>query len=95
MNPQVQKRPNIPLVACTSSQINAHGFDPATGILAVQFKAKNGPGNTYHYPNCTPELYGEFCGAESLGKFFGQRIRNNKDMPAVKLEPEHPAHDIQ
>ena len=78
--------PNITLCPCKSSQIHAHGFDPATGTLALQFKRKgeNGKhvgGSVYHYSGCTPELYAKFCSAESLGKFFGERIKNNKGMP--------------
>jgi hypothetical protein len=78
------KIPSITLKPCDSSQIHAHGFDPATGTLALQFKRK-GPdgervgGSVYHYTGCTPEFYKEFCGAESLGKFFGERIKPNAD----------------
>lgn len=78
---------NIALCQCSSSQIHGHGFDAATGTLAIQFKSKAGPGSVYHYP-CTPELYNEFCSAESLGKFFGERIKNNKEMPHTKMVPD-------
>lgn len=87
--------PQITLTPCSSSQIAAHGFDPATGTLALQFKRK-GPdgtrigGSMYHYTGCSPELYAEFCAAESKGKFFGERVKNNKDLPFTKLEEPKP-----
>lgn len=84
--------PKIDLCPCESSQIHAHGFDPATGTLALQFKRKGENdervgGAVYHYRGCTQELYDEFCAAESKGKFFGSRIKNNAALPYTRLEP--------
>lgn len=77
MDTQIQKRPQIPLTPCQSARIQAHGFDPETRTLALQFKAENGP-CVYHYSNVEPELYKALCEAASLGRFFSERI-NVKD----------------
>jgi hypothetical protein len=68
--------PTIPLCACESSRIAAHGYSPETKTLALQFrgKGKGGLGATYHYSGVSPEFYEELKGAESLGKFFGARV---------------------
>ena len=77
--PEEKKHPKIELCPCGSSRIHAHGYDPETQTLALQFKAKGGaPGPTYHYSGFEPETYEEMKGAESLGKFFGSKI-NTKD----------------
>lgn len=41
-------------------------------------------GHTYSYGNVSPELYEEFEDADSQGKFFHQKINNNKAHPARK-----------
>jgi hypothetical protein len=41
-------------------------------------------GHTYSYGNVSPELYEEFENAESHGKFFHQKINNNKAHPYRK-----------
>jgi hypothetical protein len=41
-------------------------------------------GHTYSYGNISPEMYDEFEEAESQGKFFHQKINNNKKHPARK-----------
>jgi hypothetical protein len=41
-------------------------------------------GHTYSYGNVSPEMYEEFEEAESQGKFFHQKINNNKKYPARK-----------
>lgn len=78
--------PNITLCPCDSGLIHAHGFDPATGTLALQFKSKGGPGSIYYYANCTQDMYDELCAAESIGKFFAQRIKNANEHPFTKIE---------
>lgn len=83
----------ITLCECKSSQIHAHGFDPATGTLALQFKKKGGPGNVYHYANFSQEKYDAFRNAESLGRHFGQHIKDNADHPFTKIEPQPKTED--
>lgn len=74
----------IPMNPVESNQVKAIGYDEATKTLAVSFT--RGTGAIYHYPDVEPELYAEFIGAESIGTFFGKRI---KSLPFKKFkEPE-------
>lgn len=77
----------IPMAPVTSNQVAAIGYDPATQTLAVTFT--RGPGNVYHYPDVSPELHAEFVAAESIGSFFGQRIKALpfKKFPAQDEKP--------
>lgn len=82
----------ITLIACTSSQIHAYGYDPESRTLALQFKRKGEDGtriagSIYEYDEVPPELYAEFCAAESKGIFFGARIKN-AGFKFRKLEPK-------
>lgn len=54
-----------------STQIESVGYDPANKILAVKFAR----GATYHYSNVAPEVHAEMLKAESIGKFFGAKIK--------------------
>lgn len=81
----------IELCPCESSRITAHGHDPVTNTLALQFKSKNGPGPVYHYSGFTADDYKAFTEAESLGRHFGTHINvKNEDgslkYPFTKLE---------
>lgn len=68
------KRPPIPLTAVESNQVGAIGYDEATKTLAVQFK--RGARAIYHYPNVERETFEAFKGAESIGTYFGQNLKN-------------------
>jgi len=74
-------RPNIPLTPVTSSQVKAIGYDPMTKTLACQFV--HGAGHIYHYPGVEPKVHADFMAANSIGKFFGQNIKN---LPFEKYE---------
>ena len=63
----------IPMKPVTTNQVAAIGYDGETKTLAVTFT--RGTGAIYHYPDVEPELYAEFIGAESIGSFFGQHIK--------------------
>jgi len=78
--------PKINLCPCESSLIHAHGHDAATNTLELQFKSKGAGGKRYQYANVTPEMYAELCGAESIGKFFGGRIKGQEIHPFVLIE---------
>lgn len=70
-----------------SSQISHIGYDAATERLAIQFKKKYGPGTVYHYNNVKPELYAQLESAESIGSFFGSKIKPFPDLyPYTKQE---------
>lgn len=66
------KTPTIALRPCGSSQIMAHGYDPETKTLALQFRHG---GSVYHYDDVPLELYDGLRLSESAGKFFGQHIK--------------------
>jgi hypothetical protein len=56
-----------------SSMIKSAVFNFTTNSLKVEFNS----GAIYEYVNVNPELYDEFCRAESQGKFFNEKIKNN------------------
>jgi hypothetical protein len=58
-----------------SSLFVAHGYDPDTQTMRLQFKNKGKPGDTYEYDGVSPEKYAAFTGANSHGAFFHKRIR--------------------
>ena len=64
----------IDLVECKSSNIKAHGYDPASKTLAIKF---GGSGDVYHYRGVEREIYEAMNSAESIGRFFASRIRDN------------------
>lgn len=76
-------RPQIELKPVESSQVKAIGYDDAIQTLAVTFT--RGAGAIYHYPNVTKEIYDAFVASESIGKFFGQHI---KQLPFTKFPAE-------
>ena len=56
-----------------SSMINKYVYNFTTKTLKVEFKG----GNLYEYSNVDPDLYDNLCKAESIGKFFNEKIKNN------------------
>ena len=69
-----ESRPEIALHPVESNQVKAIGYDEATKTLAVTFT--RGTGAIYHYPDVSKETFEAFKSAESIGKFFGQHIKN-------------------
>lgn len=65
------KKPTIKLQQVKSSMLAAHGYDPESRTLAVQFTN----GATYHYADVPPEAAEAFAKAESAGGHFGKHIR--------------------
>ena len=51
-------------------------------------------GNTYSYGNITLEFYGEFENAESQGKFFNLKIKNNKSEHPYRKEFTLYPHEV-
>ena len=80
--------------AVDSSQISEIGYESGAEYpLGIKFtpnkkqKAAGEPGSEYHYKNITPELHAEFMESESIGSFFGTRIKSRPDLyPYVKVE---------
>lgn len=55
-----------------SSNIESIGYDVETKTLAVKFIS----GREYHYHDVDPRLHTELMAAPSIGKFFGEHIRD-------------------
>lgn len=56
----------------SSSSISAIGYDPATETLAVEFTS----GSTYLYSGVPVDVFQALRDADSVGKYFYARIRN-------------------
>ena len=56
-----------------SSMINKYVYNFATNTLKVEFTS----GALYEYANVDPDLYDNLCKADSVGKFFNEKIKNN------------------
>lgn len=65
-----KQKPVIPMTACKSSAVTAHGYHADSNTLALTFKG----GKTYRYPGFPAELYGKLQGADSVGKFVAANI---------------------
>lgn len=55
----------------TSSNLQAVGYDPTSGILEVEFKN----GSIYRYTGVPSSVYQELMAAPSHGTYFAQYIR--------------------
>lgn len=78
--------PEIQFTECTSSLIHSHGHDAATNTLALRFRKKDGPGDTFHYANVSKEMYDTLTKSESMGKHFIEHIRGNSEKhPHTKI----------
>jgi hypothetical protein len=60
-----------------SSTIHSAAHDPASSVLAVRFKDKNGEPapHVYHYKGVGKEVADKFFSAESAGHFHGSNIK--------------------
>ncbi len=68
-----------------SSNIAGIGYAPETSTLAVQFKG----GKVYHYSGVPAELHEEFGKADSLGRFFQEKVRDKfETKPFVEDKPQ-------
>lgn len=77
----------IAMTAVESSQIHSIGHDAYTNTLAIRFKNFKGePGSLYHYKNFSAGDFALFSSASSIGRHFGQHIKNATE--------KHPFHKI-
>ncbi|MDZ7892370.1 MAG: KTSC domain-containing protein [Rhodoferax sp.] len=84
-----EPRPAIQLMPVVSNQVAAIGYDEATQTLAVMFT--RGQGAIHHYTNVSKETCEAFVTAESIGKYFGEHIKN---LPFTKY-PAEPAPESE
>ena len=61
------------MTSVDSSMINKYVYNFASKSLKVEFTS----GALYEYNNVEPDLYDNLCKAESAGKFFNEKIKNN------------------
>jgi len=62
-----------------SSQIKKVAYDEENKELFVTFNT----GSKYKYSNVTKELFLQLIRAESIGAFFGKKIKGNANYPFV------------
>ena len=60
-------------VPVKSTQIKTVGYDSASKKLAVTFNN----GAVYHYDEVPPHVHDDLMKADSIGRFFGARIRGH------------------
>ena len=63
-----------------SSNILMTTYFPKTETLFISFNN----GHTYSYQNINEEVYSEFEKADSQGKYFNSKIKNNNDYPYMR-----------
>lgn len=68
-----------------SSNIFAIGYDPATHILAIRFKSKDGePGKTiYQHKDVPQEHFDALMAADSIGGFYARHVRGKFDHDTI------------
>lgn len=78
------EKPVIVMCACTSSNIESHGYCAATKRMAVKFKN----GSEFHYADVSPEKYSAFVMAKSKGSFFHAKIRSAHKASVIAAAPK-------
>lgn len=71
----------IPRLNVESSHIKSIGYDAETRTMVVEFKTWA----VYSYSPITEECYNEFTAAESKGKYFAEKIKNNSTVTVSRL----------
>ena len=61
----------LPMVEVESSNIKSVGYDDASQVLEVEFKA----GTLYRFYGVDPDIYNSLLAARSKGSFFSKHIR--------------------
>lgn len=75
-----QTTPQIQLEPVQSSQLEAYGYDRATGTLAIRFNGHAGkPGSLYHYRNFSETEWAAFRDAPSKGSHFIRHVKPHPD----------------
>jgi hypothetical protein len=63
----------------TSSFIDSYAYSEAFMLLVVKFSTRS----TWIYYNVSKEEYEDFMNSKSIGKYFNDNIRNQKDSSKV------------
>lgn len=70
------------LLPVESSNIAKVGYDEPTKTLGIQFHS----GKTYTYRPVTQALYNKLINAPSIGGYFIQHIKNNKEIDYEQID---------
>lgn len=69
-----------------SSTVLRVGHSSSDSTLYVQFKTKDQSTlSIYKYEGCSKQLFNDFVGAESIGKFFAKYIKSDASMHCTRL----------
>lgn len=71
----MNKKPEIKLNSCSSSNVAAHGHCDKTNTLAIQYK---GSSKVYYYPDFSADKYKELGSAKSVGSFVSSAVKGRK-----------------
>ena len=72
----------MPLIT-GSSNINAAGYDPAKGVLSIEFSS----GDVFHYQNVTAKQHADLMASRSKGSWVAQNlVRRPNTHPATKAK---------
>lgn len=63
----------------TSSFIDSYAYSETFMLLVIKFSTRS----TWMYYNISKEEYDEFVNSKSIGKYFNDNIRNQKDSSKV------------
>jgi KTSC domain len=71
-----------------SSLIAARGYSPETRTLELEFHGNKPdlPKKVYRYTPFTPERWAEFKAADSVGRYFLQKIKTDKSLTVQRVE---------
>lgn len=70
---------NIQMQPAQSSTVSAHGYDPASRTMQVQFKN----GNVYQYKGVPQEIFNNYKNSESQGSYHQQNIKGRYEASLV------------
>lgn len=80
---------DIEMTRCESTLIRAHGHDPKTDTLQIEFK----DGAVWRYAGVDAEKYEQLKGCDSIGKFFHTRIKTHHT--GTRVPPKEVPDDTQ
>ena len=75
---------DMEMTPCDSSQVTSHGYDPVTGVMAIQYKS----GGLYHYSDVSPSQYKALADSKSIGKHIHTHVKGSFDFEKQE-KPHH------
>jgi len=62
---------SVVMKSCKSSQVKAHGYDPVSKKLRVEYTS----GGIYEYEGVPQSVYDGLCGCDSVGKYLNGKVK--------------------